>query len=109
MRRYQNAFSFDSEKILTIDYPVYVPARRAARFRVHIAYSYPEADDPNASDDVRHDYDTKVAAFVTKELNNLNGFVLMDDSTRYQIDIPNGWDERAKEPLRVKGDALPGK
>ncbi len=26
----------------------------------------------------------------------------MDDSSRYEIDLPNGWAERAKEPLRVK-------
>jgi hypothetical protein len=109
LKQYQNSLSLDDGKLLSVDYPIYIPARRAVRFQLHLAYPYPEPDDPSASDDVRHDYRTKLAVFVAKEMGNVGGFVLMDDSTRYQIDMPNGWDERAKEPLRVESKARQGK
>ena len=33
-----------------------------------------------------------VADFMKKEFANLDGFVLFDTTNRYQINLPNGWD-----------------
>jgi hypothetical protein len=65
-------------------------------------YPYPIKPDYNSSGDAQHDFDTKVAQYVTKELNNIDGFTLLDDANRYKIVMPNGWAERAKQPMKVK-------
>ncbi|MGH9342446.1 MAG: hypothetical protein ACRD19_01580 [Terriglobia bacterium] len=99
----EKSLSFDEEKgFLEVAYPIFVPARSRARFAIVIPYPYPVKDDPDASPDQRHDYTTKLARFVTSEMSNLNGFVLMDDGTRYEIDMPNGWAQRVKEPMKAK-------
>lgn len=72
------------------------------RIGIHLAYSYPDRDNVENSPDVRHDFETRMARYVTDKLSNLEGFVLMDDVNRYKIEMKDGWSERAKEPLRVK-------
>ena len=102
LKRTNNSLSFADDKEITIDYPVFIPAKRSVRLRVHFYMPYSEHEDYNAPDDVRHDWETKAAIFLTKEAGNVNGFVLMDEASRYQINLPNGWEARAKEPMRVK-------
>jgi hypothetical protein len=102
LRRSNNALSFGDNKDITTDYPVFIPAKKSVRFQVRITYPYTDKEDYSAPDDVRHDWETKAAIYLTKELNNVNGFALIDERTRYEINMPNGWDARAKEQLRVK-------
>jgi hypothetical protein len=68
---------------------------------VHLGYPYPIKPDYNASNDVQHDFNTRVAQYVTNELGNVDGFTLLDDDHRYKIVMPNGWTERAKLPMKV--------
>jgi hypothetical protein len=95
------ALSFSNSENLHADYPIYIPAKSRVRFQVHLGYPYPIKPDYNASDDVQHDFNTKVAQYVTKELGNVDGFTLLDDDNRYKIVMPNGWAERAKLPMKV--------
>jgi hypothetical protein len=95
------ALSFSNSENLHADYPIYIPAKSRVRFQVHLGYPYPIKPDYNASDDVQHDFNTKVAQYVTKELGNVDGFTLLDDDHRYKIVMPNGWTERAKLPMKV--------
>jgi hypothetical protein len=97
-----SSISFSDSDFLTADYPIYVPAKHNVRVKLTIKYPYTVPYDDKSSDDVKHDWETKLAIYLTKEISNLNGFVLMDENTRYQINLPNGWVDRAKEPLRVK-------
>lgn len=97
-----NEISFEQGDFLKADYPIYIPAHDKVRFMLHVGYPFAEKEDLNPSDDARHDYNTKLAAFATKEFSNLSGFVLMDENARYKIVMPSGWIERGKEPLRVK-------
>jgi hypothetical protein len=96
------ALGFSNTKDLHINYPVYVPARSRVRFTVHLGYPYPIKPDHEASDDEKHDFNTRVAQYVTKELGNVDGFTLLDDNSRYKIVMPNGWAERAKLPMKVQ-------
>jgi hypothetical protein len=99
--RQQNEFSFDDSQNLTTDYPIYVPAMSRVRFRLHVKYPYPVKENLDASEDEKADWYTNICRYVVKELSNLNGFVIVDDAERYQIDLPDGWAERAKHPLKV--------
>jgi len=95
-------FSFERGSFLSVDYPFYLPAKSRIRFVLHIRYPYSIKDDLTASDDARHDWETNLCRFANKQFSNLNGFVLLDENTRYQVDMPNGWTSRANEPLRIK-------
>ena len=99
--KWSQALSFSKSEYLHADYPIYIPAKSRVRFQVHLGYPYPIKPDYNASDDVQHDFNTKVAQYVTRELGNVDGFTLLDDDNRYKILMPNGWAERAKLPMKV--------
>lgn len=100
--RASDALAFSNGKAARADYPIFVPAHSRVRIGIHLAYSYPDRDNVENSPDVRHDFETRMARYVTDKLSNLEGFVLMDDVNRYKIEMKDGWSERAKEPLRVK-------
>jgi hypothetical protein len=100
-----SSISFSDSEYLTADYPIYVPAKHSVRIKLHIKYPYKIPFNYEASDDEKHDWETKLTVFLVKELSNLNGFVLMDENSRYQIDFPSGWRDRANEPMRIKDTA----
>jgi len=100
--RQSNALSFSKQDTITTTYPIYVPAHSRSHFTIGLAYPTPMKGDSDAPDDVRHDAQTKLAQYIVKNLNNIDGLVLMDDITKYQINLPDGWDARAKEALKVK-------
>jgi hypothetical protein len=103
--RKSKAFSFSEDDYLKTDYPLYVPAGSRVRIMLHLKYPYAVHEDLEASDDARHDWGTNLCKFVTKELSNLDGFVMMDDQSRYEITLPNGWEARSKEPLRISAQS----
>jgi hypothetical protein len=96
------ALSFEGPDWLKIDYPIYIPAHSRIRFSIHVPMYFLESPVENASDDAKYDYYTRLDQFIVAGAGNLDGFVLLDDSTRYKITFPNGWAERAKKPMRVK-------
>ncbi len=106
MLQRSKAFSFDKSDFLKTDYPIYVPAKSRVRFKLHVHYPYSIREDLTASDDVRHDWETKICKFANDEFSNLSGFVLMDERSRFQVTMPNGWTERSKEPLRTKAEPV---
>jgi len=55
--------------------------------------TYPE----NASQQEKDQYYKTVADYVTNKMSNLNGFVIYDESSRTEIDLPNGWTEYSKK------------
>jgi hypothetical protein len=97
------SFAFiDDSTMLTTDFPVFIPAKSRVRFKIRIGIPYPEKQDTSAPDDVQHDWVTKVCKYLSDKLSNLDGFSMLIDTDRYEVDLPNGWRERGKEPLRVK-------
>jgi hypothetical protein len=72
---------------VTVDYPVFIPAHQRVLLAVHLPdYVYPERLPPPGAE-----RRAKLAAYVAKEMPNLDGFVLFDEANRYQINFPKGW------------------
>jgi hypothetical protein len=97
-----NSISFSNDDYLSTTYPIYIPAKHNVRVVLNIKYPYNAPISQYATDDEKSDWKTKLAGTIVKEMTNLDGFVLMDDASRYQINFPNGWADRAKEPMKVK-------
>jgi hypothetical protein len=83
------------------DTSVFIPAHQRARFAIHLKFPYPEKLQPGATNDQGHDFRTYVAKYIVKEMGNLDGFVIFDEQHRYQIMLPSGWKDRAKEALKI--------
>ena len=96
------ALSFTDKEHTTTDYPIYVPARRNVRFAINVVFLKPEIGAEGTTEDEKSDYRTKLAQFALTSLPNVDYFVLMDDNSRDEIDLPTGWEELAKQPLKVK-------
>ena len=82
----------DNEIVLRL--PIYVPAHKKTRIDITLpSYGFATIVEPGESStkEERQKYHVAVAAYVTKEMSNLNGFVIFDESQRYEIDLPNGW------------------
>jgi hypothetical protein len=94
--------SFTDKEHTTIDYPIYVPARRSVRFAFNVVFLKPEVGAEGITEDEKLDYQTKLAQFAVASLPNVEHFVLMDDTDRDEIDLPIGWEKQAKQPLKVK-------
>lgn len=75
----------------SLKFPVFVPARRRVRFPLTILYAYQVKEPEKSTPEERERYETEVRKYVTDELANLDGFVLFDSSSRYEVDFPNGW------------------
>ena len=89
----ENSLSMSAEReVLRIDYPIFIPPGQRLRFAVHLAYSYPGKSPPSdASRDARKEHREALKTYVNKEMRNLDGFVVFDESHRYQIELPRGW------------------
>jgi hypothetical protein len=88
----QNELSYISEESGKIDYPIFVPAKKRVRFRVHINYPYPvkqKSSDPNLEE--RRKYRTGLEKYMSEDFGNLDGFDFLDESSRYEIVFPAGW------------------
>jgi hypothetical protein len=104
--RQENALSFDDgAAFIGLDYPIYVPEHGRTRMTVHFKIPYVSSDpvDPSdGSDDERQDWETKVSRFLTEHYRNLSGFTILDTTSRYEIDLPSGWEKRSKVSFRQK-------
>ena len=79
--------------------PVFLPAKQRALLLLDVdLLSYPDSTPSpadNASQDEWRSYRAKLAAYVSEHAANLDGFVIYDKVTRYQIVLPNGWTQQA--------------
>src|SRR5260370_27823936 len=79
-----------------IDYPLFVPAKKRVRFRIHLAYPCPVKAKENADLEERRKHRREVEKYVMDEMGNLAGFDLLDETNRYEIIFPGGW-KQAKQ------------
>jgi hypothetical protein len=77
--------------ILSVTYPVVVLAKKRMRFAIHVNYPCTDKEKPNADRDEMKRHTEAVEAFMTKEFANLDGFDLLDETSRYEILLPGGW------------------
>jgi hypothetical protein len=90
----ENALTVErDEGHIRIDYPLIVPAKQRVKFAIHLAYRYrgKETLNADASLEERKNYYKALADYVSKELDNLDGFLLFDKANRCQINFPKGW------------------
>jgi hypothetical protein len=66
--------------------PTFIPSNQRALVTLHLIYSYndfyPKADKENTE---------KMAKYIAKRLERIDGFQLFDKANRYEIIFPNGW------------------
>jgi len=68
------------DKELSLDYPLFVPARRRVEIPLHLNVTYTDEDEKKYG---------KLPDFMRG--TSIKGFVLFDKANRYQINFPQGW------------------
>ena len=61
-------------------------------------YPYPVKEKPNADLQERRKYRADLENYIAKEFGNLDGFDLLDETTRYEIVFPGGWKKPKQQP-----------
>lgn len=70
----------------------FLPPKQRRMFALHLGYPMKaELGPEQTKGDQRRQWQV-IANFMKKEMPNLNGFVTFDTVNRYQIELPNGWD-----------------
>lgn len=82
----------------SVNYPISVPAKKRVRFPIHIGYPYPEKEKPDDDLEERRRYRAGLETYIAKELANLDGFDLLDETNRYEIVLPGGWKKAKPQP-----------
>src|SRR5207302_3146620 len=84
MSRLKSDGSLSQEQRIRLSYPVFLPAGQRAHlaFEITREFVWPK-------DDSHHD--EKLKEFVRQMLAPVRGFVLFDDSSHSQFDLPAGW------------------
>jgi hypothetical protein len=87
-----NEKGMSQDEELSWDNGAYVPAGQkvSASFRLTYDYndSYPKSDRDNLD---------KLSKFIARRLKQLEGFVVLDRTNRYQINFPKGWQDSPTE------------
>ena len=85
MSRLKSDGSFSSEQQVNLNTSVFVPARNRTRIALEVVrpFEWPAQQDAAA--------DAKFRQLVAGQVADLDGFVLFDKNTRYQINLPGGW------------------
>jgi hypothetical protein len=92
MTRLKSNGSVSSEESVMLDNSVFLPARNRTRIAVEMTRNFawptglPEAQIGPVNQE-------KFRALVAQEVANLSGFVLFDQATHFQIELPGGWQE----------------
>jgi hypothetical protein len=92
MTRLKAGGSVSSAEPVELDNSVFLPARNRTRIAVEIKrnFNWP-ASLPGAQ--IGPVNQEKFRGLVTQEVANLSGFVVFDQTTHFQIELPGGWQE----------------
>ena len=87
MTRLRADGSLSSQQQVKLSYPTFLPARQRARVALEILspFGWPGENDSAFQDKLRD--------FVNQRLAEAQSFVLFDQSDRFQIEFPSGWQE----------------
>jgi hypothetical protein len=83
---------FQPDETLSLPSSLYIPAKQKVVVKVSKESEYNDAYTERDRDNV-----DKVAPFMNRRLNELDGFVLFDKMHRYEIILPNGWPDVKKK------------
>jgi hypothetical protein len=87
----QNSLSAGTGDALTLDLPVFVPAGRRQSVRLHLAYEFSGEVPPAGTQEERTARRRIIAGYVAEKFENLDGFSVFDQDSRYEIQLPRGW------------------
>lgn len=75
------------EERVRLSYPVFLPARQSVRIAIEITqpFAWPVEDDPG--------YETRLREFVKGRLANAVEFVVYDEASRCQLELPSAWQD----------------
>lgn len=87
MTRLRADGSLSSQQGVRLSYPTFLPAQQRARVALQIQspFGWPAENDPV--------YQDKFRDFVNQRLLDVRAFVLFDQSDRFEIEFPSGWQE----------------
>jgi hypothetical protein len=87
MSRLKSDGSLSQEEPIRLGYPVFLPARQRARVGIQItqSFTWPIQSDPG--------YEEKLKDFVKQRLANVASFVLFDQASHWQIELPGAWED----------------
>jgi hypothetical protein len=87
MSRLRADGSLSSQEQVRLSYPTFLPARQRARVALEIPspFGWPADGDPAFQDKLRD--------FVNQKLMEVQTFVLFDQTDRFEIEFPSGWQE----------------
>ncbi len=86
MSRLKGDGSLSQEESIHLSYPVFLPARQRARLAIEISRAFPWPREDSR-------YEEKLKEFVKQRLGDIRGFVLFDEASHNQIDLPAVWPE----------------
>jgi hypothetical protein len=92
MTRLKSNGSVSSEEPVELDASVFLPARNRTRIAVEITrnFNWPAQFSGTQIGPVNQE---KFRGLVSEEVGNLSGFVLFDQATHFQIELPGGWQD----------------
>jgi hypothetical protein len=102
MGRLKSNTSLKPEDSMQIDNSIFLLARNRMRISLEVNYSFnwPTQMFPGQVGPVTQE---KFRSFVAGKTADLQGFVLFDEASRYQIELPGGWQEL--QPARAAAGA----
>jgi hypothetical protein len=85
LSRMKSGGSLSQEQPVRLRYPVFLPARQQARLALEITqpFAWPAKEDLAGLDKIRE--------FVRRQLENVGEFVLFDEASHGQVELPGAW------------------
>lgn len=92
MSRLRSSGALSSEKPVSLDASAFVPMRNRTRIALEVAepFNWPTRMDTTSENRFRQ--------LVAQEVADLEGFVIFDQSHRYQINLPGAWPMMEEKP-----------
>ena len=92
MSRLKSDGSLRSDDSIELDTSVFVPARNRTRIAVQVTrpFNWPPGLPETQIGPINQ---VKFRQFVADEVANVSGFVLFDQASHFQIELPGGWQE----------------
>ena len=87
LSRLKSDGSYSQDQPMRLSYPVFLPARQHARLAVEITkpFNWPSDTDSGSLE--------KLRSFVRQRLQNIGEFVLFDEASHRQLELPSGWEQ----------------
>jgi len=101
MTRLKSNGSLSSDIAIELDHSVFVPARNRTRVSLQSTQSFSWPSGMQAGQ-IGPENEDKFRTLVAQQVGNFSGFVLFDQATHTQIELPGGW-QQLQAPVAAAG------